>query len=372
MIVKLMKHFLFLTPYVPSSRAGGENFTRLLLEKLSMNNKIDLIYYRYGDDPVYKCPNDNVRVMKEIINSTVVKLKHALLYPTMHPIFTIRFDRGLLAYVKQLMAENKYDLLYLDHSQMFLYGKYFPEVKKLLMAHDVMAQRFSRRGNWLSKKLILGGEGGLMKMPISTVFTFSEKDNRIVKEAYGLDALSTNFFLDQMVIDAVPNQVDKRIVFFGKWKRPDNFDGLKWFFDNVYDKISKDLTISIVGKWLPEQFEARLKELKNVEYLGFVDNPYNMIANSMATISPIFTGAGVKVKVVESLACGTPVIGNDIAFEGIAETYKDFMLHADTPEEYAKQINDMAISLDARQQYKKYFMENYTKQSIVKYIEDMK
>lgn len=365
-----MKHILFLTPYVPSSRAGGENFTRLLLEKSSVNNKIDLIYYRYADDPVYKCPNGNVRVIKEIINSTVVKLKHALMYPTMHPIFTIRFDRALLAYVKQLISENKYDLLYLDHSQMFLYGKYFPEVKKLLMAHDVMAQRFSRAGNWLSKKLILGGEGELMRMPNSTIFTFSEKDNRIVKEAYGLDALATNFFLDQMVVDAVPSRIDKRIVFMGKWKRPDNFDGLKWFFDNVYNKISKDLTISIVGKWLPEQFEARLKKLNNVEYLGFVENPYDMIANSMATISPLFSGAGVKVKVVESLACGTPVIGNDIAFEGIADTYRKFMLHADTPEEYAKLIQEMAISIESRQLYKRMFMENYVKQSIVNFVEN--
>lgn len=365
-----MKRILFLTPHVPSNRAGGENFTRLLLEKLSVNNKIDLIYYRYGDDPIYKSPNDNVRVMKAITNSTTIKLKHALLYPTMHPIFTVRFDRGLLAYIRQLMTENKYDLLYLDHSQMYLYGKYFPVVKKILMAHDVMAQRFSRRGNWLSKKLILGGEGSLMKMPNSTVFTFSEKDNRIVKEAYGLEALATNFFFDQTVIDAVPSQVDKRIVFFGKWNRADNFDGLKWFFDNVYDKISPELTISIVGKWLPEPFEARLKELKNVEYLGFVENPYNMIANSMATISPLFSGAGVKVKVVESLACGTPVIGNDIAFEGISDIYKDFMIHADKPEEYADKINNMAFSLDARRAYKSMFMQNYIKQSIVNYIEN--
>ena len=173
-----------------------------------------------------------------------------------------------------------------------------------------------------------------------------------------------------MVVDAVPSRIDKRIVFMGKWKRPDNFDGLKWFFDNVYDKISKDLTISIVGKWLPEQFEARLKKLNNVEYLGFVENPYDMIANSMATISPLFSGAGVKVKVVESLACGTPVIGNDIAFEGIADTYRKFMLHADTPEEYAKLIQEMAISIESRQLYKRMFMENYVKQSIVNFVEN--
>lgn len=273
-----MKHILFLTPYVPSSRAGGENFTRLLLEKLSVDNKIDLIYYRYADDPVYTCPNDNVRVMKEIINSTVVKLKHALMYPTMHPIFTIRFDRALLAYVKQIMAENKYDLFYLDHSQMFLYGKYFPEINKILMAHDVMAQRFSRTGNIVNRKFVLNAEGKLMSIPNSTIFTFSEKDCNIIKAAYGLESRATNFFLDQMVIDAVPTQTDKRIIFFGKWKRADNFEGLKWFFDNVYEKLDKSIHISIIG-------------------------------------------AGVKVKVVESLACGTPVIGNDIAFESISGIY---------------------------------------------------
>lgn len=366
-----MKHILFLTPYVPSNRAGGENFTRLLLEKLSVNNKIDLIYYRYGDDPIYNCPNENVRVQKVIINSTAVKLKHALTYPTMHPIFTIRFDRGLLAYVKQLVAKNKYDLLYLDHSQMFLYGKYFPEVKKVLMAHDVMAQRFFRRGNWLSKKLIFYAEGKLMKMPNSTVFTFSEKDNRIIKEAYGLDAHATNFFLDQIVLDAIPTNIENYIVFFGKWKRSDNFDGLKWFFENVYDKLNKSIRIYIIGKWLPEDFEKKIKKLPNVEYLGFVDNPYKMIANSIATISPLFSGAGVKVKVIESLACGTPVVGNDIAFEGISEKYSEFMLNVKSPDEYAMIINTLNRNLAERIAYKQMFMQNYQKQSIISYIENL-
>ena len=67
-----MRKILFLTPYVPSSRAGGENFTRLLLEELSKKNKIDLLYYRYADDPSYVVPNENVKVIKEIINSTAL------------------------------------------------------------------------------------------------------------------------------------------------------------------------------------------------------------------------------------------------------------------------------------------------------------
>lgn len=366
-----MKKILFLTPFVPSNRAGGENFTRLLLEQLSINNKIDLLYYRYADDPIYKAPNENVRVIKEIVNSTYVKIKNFLVYPKMHPIFSIRFNRSILAFLKKIVEKNRYDVLFLDHTQMALYGKFFPSVKKILMSHDVMAQRFSRKGGFVSKKLILGGEGELMRMPNTTVFTFSEKDRRIIHHYYDLDSKVTNFFLDQSIIEACPENVANRIVFFGKWKRSDNFDGLQWFFDHCYEKLSKNVTISIIGKWLPEEFVSRIKKMKNVEYLGFVENPYPLIANSIATISPIFSGAGVKVKVVESLACGTPTIGNDIAFEGISEDFGDFMVRVNSPEEYVNAIMSLEIAIEKRKAFKVKFIDLYQSQSICNYIEEL-
>ena len=366
-----MRKILFLTPYVPSSRAGGENFTRLLLEELSKKNKIDLLYYRYADDPSYVVPNENVKVIKEIINSTALKLKNYLMYPFIHPIFSIRFNWKVLTFIKKLVKENDYDLIYLDHSQMALFGKFFPEKKKILMSHDVMAQRFSRKGNALNKMFILNGEGKLMKMPNTIVFSFSEKDRKIIREVYGIDSNVTNFYLDDMVADATPQKIEKRLVFMGKWKRADNFDGLKWFFDNVYDKISKDFKISIIGKWLPENFVTYVESMSNVEYLGFVDNPYEIITNSTATVSPIFSGAGVKVKVVETLACGTPVIGNDIAFEGISTVFEAFMIHADTPNDYAEEINNMKITLKERLDFKNRFMANYQNQLISNYINSL-
>ncbi len=363
-----MKKILFLTPHLPSKRAGGENFTRLLLEELSKSNKIDLLYYRYDDDPKYECPNLNVRVVKEIANSTTLKLKNFINYPFLHPIFTVRFNKAVLRGIRELVEKNHYDLLYLDHSQMALYGKYFPNIKKILMSHDVMAQRYSRQGNFLSRIWVLRGEKLVMNIPNITVFSFSEKDRKIIRDQYNIDSKVTNFYLDKLVKNALPTNIIKRIVFIGKWNRADNFDGLKWFFDEVYRKINSDFSIVIIGKWLPSDFVERLKLYSNVEYLGFVDNPYDIISNSAATISPIFSGAGVKVKVVESLACGTPVIGGSIAFEGISNEFEDFMIHADTPEEYADRINNMDISLESRRDFKKNFLENYQRQLISTYI----
>lgn len=362
-----MKTILFLTPYVPSSRAGGENYTRLLLEELSLDYKIDLLYYRYADDPIYTCPNDNVRVVKEIINSMKVKLLNALFYPYIHPIFSIRFDRKILRLIKDLVEKNHYDLVYLDHSQMALYGKYFPNIIKILMSHDVMAQRFSRQGNWLNRKWIIKGERAVMCQPNTIVFSFSEKDRKIISDTYGIESKVTHFFLDKTLVDAKPELINKRIVFFGKWKRPDNFDGLKWFFDNVYNLIDKSIKILIIGKWLPDSFISEIKDLDNVEYLGFVENPYSIIANSIATVSPLFSGAGVKVKVVESIACGTPVIGTEIAFEGLPEKYSKMMLLANDVESYLKAM-EVDIPVEERRRIKKEFIEDYTSETIPQFL----
>ena len=51
---------------------------------------------------------------------------------------------------------------------------------------------------------------------------------------------------------------------------------------------------------------------------------------------PIVYRAGIKVKVIEALACGIPVIGTDIAFEGLPPLFNSFMLIAETPKDYIR------------------------------------
>ena len=361
---------LFLTPYVPSDRAGGEKFTKLLLEDLAKENQVDLVYYKYSFDKEYVCPNENVRVLKVCKNSTFVKLWNSIKHPTLHPTFSIRFSYRLLRFLKKTWAQNSYDLLYLDHSQMLLYGKYFPDAKKVLMSHDVMAERYGHKGGLVAKFVRLS-EGRLMHMLNLTIFTFSQKDVDLVKSAYGLPSLYTNFYLDSNIVNAKSQKIENRYVFFGKWKRPDNFDGLKWFFDNVYPNRPKNENYSIIGIGLPDDFKAYISSLPNVDYLGFVDNPYDIIANSKAVISPIFSGAGVKVKVVESLACGTPVIGNENAFEGISQDFSDFMLLARLPADYEKAMDSLSLDGNGRFTYKERFIERYQSKSIPVYLKEL-
>lgn len=366
-----MARILFLTPYLPSQKAGGENFTRLLLNDLSKFHQVDLIYFKYSHDEYYVCKSNNIRVLKVIHNSMFLKLWNCMGRLYFHPLFTVRYSWKLSRFIKQQIQSYHYDLVYLDHSQMFLYGKEI-QLPKILMSHDVMAQRFSRNSNKFIWKWVCMSEKRLMMMPNSTIFTFSEKDRNIIQTQYGLDSKVTHFFLDKTIVEASPKSIENRVVFLGKWKRADNFDGLYWFIENVYPYLSTNIHIAIIGTGLPENLLKKISTYQNISYLGFVDNPYEIIANSLAVISPLFTGAGVKVKVIEALACGTPVVGTDIAFEGISSIYDKFMLTASSPQDYLERIELLhTIDIEERNSFKKRFLQNYNSSSITSFINSL-
>lgn len=369
----MVKRILFLTPFLPSKIAGGHNYTRLLLKQLANNGyHIDLLYCKYPNDPYYENPNEKkIRVLKVEKISTFTKLFNAFKTPFFHPIFTVRFSWKTLHYLKKLDKQNSYDLVYLDHPQMYLYGVFFSQ-KKILMAHDVMAQRYERASSKLIKRFVEIGEKFFMKTPNSSVFSFSGKDRNLIQQLYNLESRVTNFFIDEKIQQLPKPVVEDYFVFFGKWDRDDNLDGMKWFFSKVYEKLKKSSKVYIIGVGLPVSYQEELKKYNNVKYLGFVDDPYVLISNAKAMFAPLFSGAGVKVKVVESLACGTPVIGNEISFEGISKDYSSFMISANTPEEYEQAVSKLNFPLDERVSFRENFLDKYNSQSIISFLRRIK
>jgi len=103
--------------------------------------------------------------------------------------------------------------------------------------------------------------------------------------------------------------------------------------------------------------------------MGFLENPYPVISNARALISPLFTGAGIKVKVMESLACGTPVIGTRISFEGIPEIFGDYLINAEDQNSFITRITEFKIQLSDKQRLKALFlsynMNNSLKEAIL-------
>ena len=367
----MRRKVLFLTAFLPHPGAAAEKNTMLMLEDLSRENDVDLVYFKYANEKEYKAPNEHISIKRAFSNSLLRKILNITCYPLVHPLFSVRFSRGALNYMRELVKENKYDVIICDHSQIFLYGKYLgKDIPKILLSHDVIAQRVSRTSNAFIRWVCIKSEKKALSTPNSYVFSFSQKDCDLITKIYNINAQLCLDYIAPCVINAIPNEINNEFVFIGKWTRKDNLDGVVWFYKTIVPHITKPIVINIIGKNFPKEKISCNNPLVTTCILGFVEDPYPLISNSKAMIAPLFTGAGIKVKVIESLACGTPVIGTEIAFEGLPEKYSKMMLLANDVESYLKAM-DVNISIEDRKRNKKEFIADYTSETIPQFINKM-
>ena len=363
---------LFLTAFVPNDGAAAEKNTKLMLEDLSHDNEVDLVYFKYKDDFQYISHNDHINVLYSFRISTLKKLINILFFPIVYPIFSVRFNWLIFIRLFRRIKKTKYDVIICDHSQMFLYGKLLSnKITKIFLSHDVIIQRVQRTSSLLIQKICYYSEKYCITNKNTYVFSFCQKDCSLIHNNYGVNALLCLDYIDPLIIKALPNTIENYYVFMGKWSRADNLEGVKWFFNTVTKNISKKIIIKIIGKNFPVEILGNINSNISIEILGFVQNPYPIIANAKAMLAPLFTGAGIKVKVIEALACGTPVIGTDIAFEGINSTCKELMLFANSSVEFLSQMDKVNISLEKRVELKQKFINGYTSITIPKFIKQL-
>jgi len=103
-------------------------------------------------------------------------------------------------------------------------------------------------------------------------------------------------------------------LFLGKLDWHPNHEGLLWFLRSVAPHLNENIDISIVGKgYFPvEEFS----DLKRVHFLGFVESLDDLYEQCDACLIPIFSGSGTRIKVIESLAAGVPLISTSFGIQG--------------------------------------------------------
>jgi glycosyltransferase involved in cell wall biosynthesis len=365
-----MKKILFVTAFPPSKKTGGQNFTRLLLKDLSENNRIDIVMFT--NELPFDCEiTDNNVIVKKVFHVRAVnKLLNVVLCPCFFPVFTCRFNSIYLYKLWKIVRSGNYDIIFLNYSQTFMYGLFFRKHRKVLMSHDIIYQRHERKSN--ESKLLLSfvsfSESFVLKhQKNERIFTFSDKDSNILRSKYGIESQVASFYIDAP-LNLTVEKLYPRIVLFGSWRRPENLEGLLWFLEHVYPSIKKDLDVLVVGGGLGSSVENDMKRYSNVHYLGFVEEPAKIIAESGMLIAPVFHGAGVKVKVIEALALGCHVVGTGVAFEGVSAAYSKFTLPAETKEDFIRIINTHTTNVKDKTEFRRFFQSTYFNHSVAKYI----
>ncbi len=356
---------LYITAFPPNQKTAGQDYSRRLLDDLvSRGHKISLIYAEYPEHKIELSPE--IKVLAKIKPA----FKNCLSLPFFNPFFTKRFDKSILRQIQKIAAN--FDMLYFDFSQVHIYSLFVKHPNKVLMCHDVICQKFSRKGKlflpWIKsceKKLLCSAE---------KIITFSPKDCDVIKKEYGLDSTAVNFYLKNGRFDYEKSGIEKienKFCFYGAWNRTENSAGLEWFLENVYPNLSasEDFQFAVIGGGMTERLKSKISAYKNFKILGFVENPVMEIAKCQALVAPLFKGAGVKVKVIDALSSGTPVIGTEVAFEGIEDnSTNQLFFEASTSEKkkLAQKFADIltnwkSISAKQKQSSADEFFEKYNR-----------
>jgi len=118
-----------------------------------------------------------------------------------------------------------------------------------------------------------------------------------------------------------------------------NIEGIKWFLQEVWPLISEalpDLKIYLAGREMPEWLQQL--GLKNVEIAGEVPDAYAFIRSKAISIAPLFSGSGIRIKIIESMALGRAVISTTIGAEGINYTDGENILIADDKQNFFEAV----------------------------------
>lgn len=147
---------------------------------------------------------------------------------------------------------------------------------------------------------------------------------------------------DETVLKPDKSRMDFPSVFFiGALDWMPNREGLKWFLENVWQKIHKqypDLKFYIAGRNINTFPFPSERDRDGLYVIGEVENAYDFMNSKGIMIVPLLSGSGIRVKIIEGMALGKTIVSTSLGAEGIPCKDGQNILLADTPEVFAEKI----------------------------------
>jgi len=299
---------------------------------------------------------------------------------TGQPFLMIRDDRrAMRSLIDRLSAEQHFDVAHADQLNMAQYAERVPGAFKVLDAHNALWVLYKRLWATMSpgpRKWLLGRDWPLLKAyegrlvrEFDAVLAVSYEDKAALQEAAGqpVDITVIPIAIDTDEVTVVNRDVEPRhILHIGTMYWPPNIDGVLWFAHQVYPLIRQqrpDICFDIVGARPPQDVAALNGDSTGIHVTGYVADPIFYLQRTALMVVPLRAGGGMRVKILNAMAQGIPIVSTSLGYEGIAVTPGKDILVGDTPEAFAAQVlqvlNDPALGRRLAAEGRKLVEEQY-------------
>ncbi len=259
--------------------------------------------------------------------------------------------------LEALLKKETFDIIQLDGLYLAEYLdtiKRNSDAKVVLRAHNLEQEiwrRMKENEKNPFKKIYLGSladrhfgyEWNLFKRKeLDAIVCLSARDARTIKEAGIIKPLIVaEYSIDVSEMkEKVPSYgaIKYPIFFIGSMDWIPNIEGVNWFLKEIWGKINlqfPDLIFYIAGRNMPQWFA---EGIKGVKVLGEVEDAHQFMSEGGIMVAPLLTGGGIRIKIIEGMAMGKPVVATALAMEGNPAKNGVEVLIADSPAAFAEGI----------------------------------
>ncbi|MBI5670695.1 MAG: glycosyltransferase [Chloroflexi bacterium] len=355
-------------PYPPDS--GPKVKTYHVLKYLAQRHDVTLVsFVRESDKP------EHIRHLHSLCERVVTVpmarsaardarfLGHSLL--TGQPWMMLRDERPeMRAALAELARTTHFDVVHADQLNMAQYALPFQTSRKVLDLHNALWVLYKRLAETLPvtkpMKYILTRDWRLLKhyegqmcRAFDAVTAVSQEDKAALIEAGARD----NITVIPIAIDTdeqafIPRQPkEPHIVHIGTMYWPPNIQGITWFLDEIYPRIRQqvpEVRCTLIGARPPASIVERGQTDPSLTVTGYVEDPLPYLQASSMMAVPLLSGGGMRVKILNALSQGIPMVSTTVGCEGINVRSGEDILIADDPQAFAdactRLLTDVALN----------------------------
>lgn len=278
----------------------------------------------------------------------------------------------------ELLSETDFDLIHCDCLPLAALVKKNSQIPVTLTDHDISyqkADRIAANSKNIFLKSFMALEAVKLKRFERTIFTCF--DSVIAVSENDRDA-----FVDLCpgaTVEIIENGVDTSeflpgkfdtegftLVWLGGFGHYPNLEAILYFLREIYAEVKKQVAsvrLVAIGGGVTEELKRYSDQDPSVQFLGFVEDPLPIIETSNVFISPILSGGGTKLKVLEAMALGKPIVTTPVGAEGIDGRSGEHFIVADGAEPFAESVceilNDRSLQKKLAEKARELAEEKY-------------
>lgn len=371
---------LFVTydfPYPTNS--GGKNRAYHLLKYTSLKANVFLFSFvrdDYNPDHNKEIISLNVKkihVAKRKKLTSFANIPKTLL--TNASIFkTLYYEKKVIEELKKIIKKEQIDIVHFESSYTGFYiGSALKKlgVKQVLGTENIEFMLYEDYAKNLKKFYLkpfiydqikkLKKEELEMVKKADAVTTITTQEAEILNKLTGVKShIVANGIEPQEFSYEPPGVLQNNILFVGNFMYFPNVDAVNFFYKEVFPKLDKKLTVTIIGKKINEKFKFTDKRIICKDFVEDIMPEYR---KADILIFPIRIGGGTNFKVLEAMALGVPIVAQPERLAGLKALDGVHFLSASKAEEYITQIqrlyDDKKLSVELTHNARKLVEDQY-------------